>query len=364
MHPSRRHFLTSGGAAALLRPVRLLQWWPWWNTSPPSPPVPFGWSQTVAYAVSADGSLAFGDDESGPPLAAKWDTSTSVRTDMQQNAALGCDAAGDIAVGYSEHGIGIDHDPSWFDTSTGVLTLLDRPSGGGPNGVATCCSSDGSIIFGYVPAPVVDTPAWWDRVGGGLPTLLDLPGGTTVVGSFLYGCTSDGSIAVGDVSTTGGSLATGGHACSWVKATGAITILPRFTTFTGAQTVNAYGCSDDGTIIVGNDTDNTGAYVLPVVWVNGVERQLDFPTGHIAGIAYGCDATGTTAVGYTAQTDAVAVKWDIATGAVTILPSPPRGGASPVLAQPSIAWAISKDATMAVGQARFTGEDFACWWVL
>jgi uncharacterized membrane protein len=114
----------------------------------------------------------------------------------------------------------------------------------------------------------------------------------------------------------------------------------------GTPTEGVYGCSPDGTVLVG--TSFVGIKPFPVAWVSGVITTL--PSGGVGGVASGISSNGLRIVGYTTN----AAVWN--SGVLTTLPMP-------VGCVLSTAVCISSDGTVIGGYASLAdGTQVAVIW--
>lgn len=203
--------------------------------------------------------------------------------------ASACSSDGSVIVGV----VGGATDPFlavvWTGGPSWVATALPFPgTRSGAN--AFCCSSDGNIVGGYTINPTGglfprSIPCIWT---GGVLTEMPLLPGTDE--GLVYACSADGSILVGFVSDTFGSVGnipvkwTGGP--SWV-----ITALGTLPGGIPGNDTSAHDCSSTGSIIVGAAAD-ASAVDFAVYWNPSTANALSGPFGGASSAAFGCDGTG------------------------------------------------------------------------
>lgn len=169
------------------------------------------------------------------PLAAQSPTITSLHTNPSWTASAAdhVSADGAFVAGSAQTG-NIRTFFRW--TQSGGLTTLPTPAGWTtsqilvPNGI----SNDGSIIAGFAPGFI------WTQAGG---TQVPYPSTTF----FLpHGMNADGSILVGSSGNPVQSM-------RWTQSGGIQPLAPA-----GAAASRAYACSDDGSVIVGQASTSQG----------------------------------------------------------------------------------------------------------
>ncbi len=238
-----------------------------WNNPGPTValPVPAGWTNVRANAISPDGGFAVGTASPtfGVSRAIRW-------VGVQQPELLemlplatesgGRDADGAGAI-YGVMAIaGVNYMVRWSPSGTGVTVLAGLPTGGpasGPVATPMRVSLDGTRIAGYTEelgtVPVVGHPWLWTRAG--FTPIPNLPGatrcipaglaedGSMVVGSCEYGLTGP---AAGFVWTPGGGTREISQVLSALGAS-----------FAG-WSVNGVGMSRDGRSLIGGGTNPAG----------------------------------------------------------------------------------------------------------
>ncbi len=222
-----------------------------------------------AAGVSGDGqTVAGGGFPSFSPQAFIWTTSggTLVGLNPLDDPGFACNATsissnGQVIVGQSRTNNGFE---ACFWDLAGVPTSIGDLSGGVVNGSALACSADGSVIVGSGTS-AAGTEAFRWTSGGGMVSLGDLPGGDTL--SAALGVSGDGSVVVGR-----GKTGAGDRAFIWTAGGGledlSAYLVARGTSVTGWTLFTANGISADGSIIVGNGQDPSGALVGFVINLN------------------------------------------------------------------------------------------------
>ena len=165
-----------------------------------------GNNDSVAYAISADGSVIVGrSDSNGPTQAVAWDRKGTITSlgDLQNgsrnNYALGASGNGAVIVGmaYTSQG----YEGFRWTSSEGMKGLGDL-SGGDFAGWARGSSADGSVIVGYGTSSFGTEATRWTAATG-----------VQTLGSNTFSaasCSSDGAVVTGVFRTGGGFVWTGG----------------------------------------------------------------------------------------------------------------------------------------------------------
>jgi probable HAF family extracellular repeat protein len=255
-----------------------------------------GTFHSIAYAISADGSVVVGSSGSGQ--AFRW-TASSGMVGLGGNEAFGVSANGSVIVGRSgsdgiiwteggssftvgslPHGqtngnwtaafgvsgdgmVVVGHSPS---TDTGVEAFRWTADGimglGATNSMSTAfdASADGSVIVGATGGAGSDQPFRW-TLSGGMVGLGHLPGVSTGQG---YAVSADGAVVVG---------LSGVEAFRWTSGSGmqGLGFLPGLCCFTFAYDVSA-----DGSVVVGVAQAGSGVKEA-FVWdaSNGMRPLVD-----------------------------------------------------------------------------------------
>jgi probable HAF family extracellular repeat protein len=239
-----------------------------WSESGPQSlgrlPAPYDWL-TVAYAISADGSMIVGagrgSAQAAPFRAFVWNAAAGI-TPLGEapspgssfgSYAAGISADGSVVVGASDSGPGY---PRAFVASPGRLwgAITDEPSS------ASAVSTDGRVVVGLVNIKGVSFPFSWTD-GEGLALLGDLPGGWTE--GIAYGVNADGTVIVGGSVSENSDPEDAYEAFRWTAATGMIALgdLP-----TGAYSSEARGVSADGSVVVGSSGVHPAPKTAAFIW--------------------------------------------------------------------------------------------------
>jgi probable HAF family extracellular repeat protein len=301
--------------------------------------VPGGAPGSIAYAISADGSVVVGEgqDASNNPEAFRWTASAGMiglgdlPGGLFTSSANAVSGDGSVVVGFGNAATG--QTGFRWTASTGMVEF----TGGDLTGI----SADGSVMVGN--GVVLGAFRW--TASGGSVSLGNLPGGfssaafgvsldgSTVVGSALNASSNpepfrwtaatgmvglgaagearavsaDGSVVVGSADVTGGS------AFMWTEAGGMV----------GLGFDEALAVSADGSVIVG-----TIGQTEAVFWTSGrgvqsvqdvlVNHGLDL-TGWDLSYATGVSADGKTLTGWGARDDGSVEAW------IAFLPEPGAG---------------------------------------
>lgn len=189
---------------------------------------------SLAQFTNADGSIVYGYsyDASIVPQAVRWNDAGEVRVFVDGGATIvGCSDGGQRVAGRffdPESG-----DSSFVMKNGSPLRMLGSLGGGDDH--ATCCSSDGKVVFGIAddakghPRFFRWTPAGGMRNLGGFPL-------------FCNACSDDGTTVVGMSHDEDGDL----RGVRWTEATG-VQVLGSL----GYEQENATHCSADGSVVAG-----------------------------------------------------------------------------------------------------------------
>lgn len=199
-----------------------------------------------AVAVSADGAVVVGyRHATAASEPVRWTPDGTLGLGMLPGlhehfcgVAQGTSADGSVIVGtYSSVGHGNDVPFCW--TPSGGIERLDRFPGKGHRGSARAVSADGSVIVGTIHHESDRREAFrWTEKTGIVP-MGELPGDTD---SIARAVSADGSVVVGC------SYSIGCQAFRWTQETGMVSLgtLPG-----GSRNSRALGVSADGSLIVG-----------------------------------------------------------------------------------------------------------------
>ena len=178
--------------------------------------------------------------------------------------------------------------------------------------------------------------------------LVDLGTLPTGSNSFAYGCSADGSVIVGYSGSTNGD-----RAVQWVNG-----VISSLDTLHIGMSSQATGCSADGSVIVGYSTsivDDTTAFRW--TQADGL-TPLGFLPGGISSRATGCSANGIVIVGYSTSLtgDDIAFRWTQAGGMTSLgfLPGGSISQASGCSADGSVIVGGSTDSTGGLRAFRWT----------
>jgi probable HAF family extracellular repeat protein len=207
---------------------------------------PSGTDSTLAYGISADGSVVVGSARSGQDtFAFRWTLAGGAvdigsLPNMTVNGASAVSGDGTIVVGASGDGQMLFEGFRWTE-KTGVVGLGDLP-GGIYFSNAISISADGATIVGHSASHDGPTPveAFRWTIGDGMIAMGMLPGGGY---SSANACSSNGTIIVGDATDENFVF----QAFRWTQSGGMVSLgqLP------GGVQSQAFDTSSDGTVIVG-----------------------------------------------------------------------------------------------------------------
>jgi len=264
----------------------------------------------------------------------------------QNSMAHAVSADGTIVVGQSESSLGPMSGIEAFrwNENEGIVGLGDLP-GGIFTSFAHGVSSDGNIIVGTGWGDgFTEALRWENNVMEGIGFL---PGGTD---SFAYDVSDDGLTIVGyGFDSDGFSMA-----FRWTQASGieGIGFLP------GGSESTGFDVSGDGSVVAGYAMRNDGFYEA-FRWTEsgGMEGLGDLPGGNIESYAWGVSSDGSTVVGWssTGPVDYEAFRWTEA-GGMESIGDLPGGGTF------GMARATSADGSIIVGEGLIDGGSVAFYW--
>jgi len=202
-----------------------------------------GGSRSIAYGVSADGSVVVGwaYNTSGQIRAFRW----TAQTGMQDLGTLGGDwsqalsvsADGSVVVGSAGNASGQGRAFRW----TAQAGMQDLGTLGGAESAAYGVSADGSVVVGWAYNTSGNSRAFRWTAQTGMQDLGTLPG---YVESLSYGVSTDGSVVVEWAYNASGNS----RAFRWTAQTG----MQDLGTLPGYEYgITAYGVSTDGSVVVG-----------------------------------------------------------------------------------------------------------------
>ncbi|MEZ6018409.1 MAG: hypothetical protein R3F49_25160 [Planctomycetota bacterium] len=266
----------------------------------------FGFGDSVAYGVSADGSVVVGYASVAVPAlitsgAFRWTAAGG----MQNIGTLGHPFATSTANGVSADGsvvVGTSGDRAFRWTATGGMQ--DLGTLGGSDSLANGVSADGTFVVGRADLANGEQHAFlWTQVGG-MQDLGTLPGSVL---SEAFDVSADGSVVVG-TSVSQGSAA---RAFLWTAGGGIVDL----GTLGGLNSLGR-ALSDDGSVVVGCAEDATGV-LHGFLWTQA-GGMTDLGGGLLA---HGVSADGSVVVGeLTGGGLPSAFKWTEATGAQELGP--------------------------------------------
>jgi uncharacterized membrane protein len=213
---------------------------------------------SAAYAISADGSVVVGEDETSTVLArsARWVGTTNNLIPFLDGGgsfayALGMTPDGATVVGQSDSNAG--YQGFVWTAADGTVALQDLGSGGIFEFTsANAISADAQVIVGSSDNGTGTTACRWNSIGA-VTSLGDLPGGSQF--SEALAVNADGSVIVGRATPVGTAIA-----AVWINS-GSPQRLDTYLQSFGIDTTGwvlqrAAGVSADGKTIVGSGTFN------------------------------------------------------------------------------------------------------------
>lgn len=248
---------------------------------------PIGY-QSLAYAISADGSTVAGITRTGSsPYPFRWTEATGVvrlpaegGVGVFKGGAMGTSADGSVVVGFADNGT----TEAFRWTAQDGTTLLGHLPSRGFHSIAVDVSSDGMVVVGTSDskappsagvAEVNEAFIWTPNAG--MVGIGDLPGGLASQGSDASAVSADGLVVVGS-----GHSDSGQEAFLWTEASG---IIGLGDLEGGSFESRAIDVSADGSVVVGWGTSESG--------VEAFLRTADgmMGLGDLLGGAFGSVAT-------------------------------------------------------------------------
>ena len=221
---------------------------------------------TYPYSVSANGSVAVGF--SGP-RAVLWTTDGQIADlgllpQHGYGGASGVSGDGAIVVGWSTPDNNSNNRSFRWTSSGGMQDLGTLPSNANPVSSASGISANGSVIVGYSSVYNGKERAFRWTQSGGMADLGVLPV-PEAFSSYALAANADGSVVVGRC-----NFSVPGNGCCRVEAgfrwtdSGGMQDLGSLTT-AGGSFAEAWGVSDDGSIVVGA-SGVWGQSTVPFLW--------------------------------------------------------------------------------------------------
>jgi len=242
-----------------------------------------------AYAVSADGSVVVGVDNSGSNSEAfRWTAVGGMiglgdlPGGFTYSYASGVSGDGSVIVGFSDSDSG--KEAIRWTQSDGMVGLGHVP--GGDRSYGSGVSADGSVIVGYNHHSDSHYEAFRWTQSGGMVGLGDLPGG--VLDSRGWNVSADGSVVVGE-----GTSDAGIEAFRWTQSGGMVGLgdLPG-----GTHAGIAFAVSTDGSVIVGKSHSMVTHEAFRWTQQSGMVG-LGIPTGKQSTRAFDVSSDGSIVVG-------------------------------------------------------------------
>ena len=298
------HFwLSLAVAGALLTPLRAQRLY-WLGTTGGS---------SYASGVSNDGLTVVGAANGN---AVVWDraANTLITVYNGSSAMSGCDAAGAIAVGYTNPGYSGSQSPFLWTRQSGFQWLPPHPN----FGWCVDITPSGAYAVGKARS---------SSSGNNLPALWDLTQSPPVYRTYAVGTGMYHGEAYG-ISDDGLTIAAFGHGSGWGYRGVVFRLRPDFTVDWWHYLVpisGHYGCvpreiSEDGGVVVGNSGNIWGGSYYPAMWraSNNWAPELLANLGGSAGEAW--DIRGGVIIGFstTPSGERRAVRWQLGTATTQV----------------------------------------------
>lgn len=199
----------------------------------------------------------------------------------ETSLALGLNNDGSVVVGESDDVFG-DLKAFIWTPSTGIQNLNTLQN---IKSWAYDVSPDGIIIIGTGHVSTFNYQAFKWTSNNGVQFLGTLGGSGSSNNSEGTSCTPDGSVIVGRAANTSNNQ----RAFKWTTSNG----MQDLGVLTGGSFSSAYDISEDGSVIIGFASDNSG-YSKPCFWLNGSIQELytTLPTSAELGEATGISSNG------------------------------------------------------------------------
>ncbi|MBI5393730.1 MAG: PEP-CTERM sorting domain-containing protein [Verrucomicrobia bacterium] len=269
-----------------------------------------GGTNSVANAVSSDGSVVVGNSESVWGAKAFHWTKVggmvalgALQSGTNSSHATGVSSNGSVVVGYSLTSSGLE--AFRWTAASGMVALGGLP-GGQKESSAFAISSDGKVVVGVsgsLASGSVQAFRW--TAAGGMVGLGTLPGGSN---SHSSAVSSNGSVVVGTSES-----ALGYQAFRWTAAGGMISL--GYLADWGTNGT-ARGVSSDGSVVVGCAVSASGNQAFRWTAVDGMVGLGHLPSGNY-NLARAISSDGSALVGYeygAANSPEKAFIWDNVNG--------------------------------------------------
>lgn len=265
--------------------------------------LPGGTFQSLALAISADGSTVVGAGQSATGrMAFRWTTELGMAElgttpgDVE-STATGLSADGSVIAGYTGS---FPQLQAFRWTELGGTTSLSTSPAGFSSAYATGISGDGSIVVGVGNTGMTSAFSW-DETNG----MVDLGHLSEVENSQALAISNDGSTIVGE---SWGLL--GPTSFRWTAQTGMVALSDSMPFPNLAMDVSA-----DGAVVVGRIIEPGGTEAYRWTEADGIIKLGDLPGGGIDSEASAVSADGTVVAGRGWSSDgAEAFVWTAETG--------------------------------------------------
>jgi probable HAF family extracellular repeat protein len=283
----------------------------------------FGGTLSEAADVSGDGRTVVGfvfDNRTNTSSNFRWTALGTAIRSGNYTPLPAVSGDGSVAVGGYFHSNPLGSFEAFRWTADGMFEGLGDLPGGptAPQSQALDVSADGSVIVGEATTSIGNEAFRWTRQTG-MVGIGQLPAGAT--GSAAFGVSSDGAVIVGEANATGRP-----QAFRWTAETGMVGLgfLP------GAIHSISRRVSGDGSVVVGVNSFPppepfiTRSEAFRWTQSEGMVSLGDLPGGRTASIAYDVSADGAVIVGTGFTVDATgrevirAFHWTAETGMLNL----------------------------------------------
>lgn len=242
--------------------------------------------QSVANGVSGNGLVVVGNSSSDTGYKAISWTANGGFVNLGANGnAQGVSNDGSIVVGSS------GSQAFRWSAGSGIVGLGDL-AGGAFESTASDVSGNGSVVVGASTSTSGREAFRWSA-GSGMVGLGDLAGGDYK--SYASGVSGDGSVVVGY-----GTTATGIEAFRWTTGSGMVSLgdLAGENANSFSQNSYAVGVSEDGSVVVGYGTSDSGQEAFRWTASGGMVGLGDLAGGNFQSVAYDSSDDGSVVVGF------------------------------------------------------------------